>query len=77
MIAENPARVGSQSRDNLAAGLRSFHLELAARRRGAASHILYNLSGRLDDGAEGLVVVPVLHERTDPARRVTRALSDL
>jgi toxin ParE1/3/4 len=77
MIAENPARTGSQSQDDLAAGLRSFHLEVAARRHGAASHIVYYRLARVADDAEGLVVVRVLHERMDPVRRVTHAVSDL
>jgi toxin ParE1/3/4 len=40
MVAEDPERPGSRRRDDLSPGLRSFHLEIAARRRGAASHVL-------------------------------------
>jgi toxin ParE1/3/4 len=61
MIAENSDRPGSRERRDLGAGIRSFHLELAAGRRGAASHILYYLRGRLESGSEGVIIVRVLH----------------
>ncbi len=74
MVAEEPERPGSQPRDGLAAGVRSFHIELAAGRRGAAAHLVYYLRGRLDDGSDGVIIARMLHERMDPLRHVTRDL---
>lgn len=74
MVAENPERPGSRQRDDLATGVRSLHVELAARRRGAAAHVLYYLRGRLDDGRDGVIIVRVLHDRMEPLRHLTRGL---
>jgi toxin ParE1/3/4 len=74
MAAEAPERPGSVGRPELSEGVRSFHLELAARRRGAASHILYYRRGHLNDGSEGVIILRVLHERMEPARGVARGL---
>jgi toxin ParE1/3/4 len=74
MAAENPERPGSRQRDDLAGGLRSLHVELAARRRGAASHVVYYLRGRLDDGRDGVIIVRMLHDRMEPLRHLTREL---
>ena len=52
-VAEDPERPGSRQRDELATGARSFHIELAARRHGAASHALYYLRGQLAEGRKG------------------------
>ena len=60
-MAEDPDRPGSRDRRDLGVGIRSFHLELAAGRRGAASYILYSLRGRLDAGGEGVIIARVLH----------------
>ncbi len=40
MVGQSPMRPGSNARDELGEGVRCFHVELAALRRGAASHIL-------------------------------------
>jgi toxin ParE1/3/4 len=74
MVAENPERPGSRQRDDLATGVRSLHVELAARRRGAAAHVLYYLRGRLDDGRDGVIIIRVLHDRMEPLRHLTRGL---
>ncbi len=74
MVAENPERPGSRHRHDLGTGIRSFHLELAAGRRGAASHILYYLRGRLSDGSDGVVITRVLHEGMDPTRHLSADL---
>ena len=71
MIASDPARRGSRARDDLVPGLRSFAIELVARRRGAAAHVFYYTLGTLDDGSEGVIILRVLHERMDPARHIT------
>jgi toxin ParE1/3/4 len=68
LVAENPLRPGSRARDDLGRGIRSFHIERAARRRGAAAHILYYLRGKLGDGRDGIIIVRVLHEAMEPAR---------
>ena len=70
MVAADPMRRGSRPRDDVAAGVRSFHIELAARRRGAAAHLLYYAQGQLDDGREGVIILRVLHERMDPGRHI-------
>jgi toxin ParE1/3/4 len=74
MVAENPERPGSHGRTELGEAIRSFHLELAERRRGAASHILYYLRGRLDDGTQGVVIARVLHEAMDPTQHILQDL---
>jgi toxin ParE1/3/4 len=74
LAADRPDRPGSRSREELAAGLRSFHIEMAARRRGAGAHVVYYLRERLEDGHDGIVVVRVLHERMEPLRHLTREL---
>ncbi len=74
MVAEQPERPGSRRRDDLAAGIRSFHLEIAAGRRGAAAHVVYYMRGRLDDGSEGVIIARLLHERMEPLRHLTRGL---
>ena len=72
--AENPVRPGSRPRDDLAPGVRSFHLDHAARRRGGAAHILYYLRGEIADGREGVIIARVLHEAMEPARYIARGL---
>jgi toxin ParE1/3/4 len=74
MVAENPERAGSRQRDDLATGVQSLHVELAARRRGAAAHVLYYLRGCLDDGRDGVIIIRVLHDRMEPLRHLTRGL---
>jgi toxin ParE1/3/4 len=67
MIGDNPERVGSRKRDDLLDGLRSFHVELAAGRLGAASHVLYYLR---DDGGDGVIILRVLHRRMDSVMHI-------
>jgi toxin ParE1/3/4 len=77
MVAEKPDRPGTVDRGELAPGVRSLHLEFAARRRGGAAHCLYYLRTPLSDPTEGIVIVRVLHERMEPRYRVLRSLSDV
>jgi len=72
MVADDPERVGSRQRDDIAPGVRSLHVELAARRRHAASHILYYLRGRVDDGTDGVIIARVLYDGMDPLRHLGR-----
>jgi toxin ParE1/3/4 len=74
LAAERPDRPGSRSRDELSAGLRSLHVEMAARRRGAAVHVVYYLREQFDDGQSGIAVIRVLHERMEPLRHLTRTM---
>lgn len=68
MVAAEPRRPGSRDRGELGDGVRSFHAELAAKRRGAASHVLYYVEGVLDeDGGPGVVILRVLHEAMEPS----------
>ncbi len=66
MIAGEPEWPASRAREELGPGVRSFHIELAAGRRGAASHAVYYMRDRLEDGSNGIVVLRILHERMDP-----------
>src|SRR3954471_11813214 len=73
MVGADPMRPGSVLRDDLGAGLRSFHIEFAARRRAAAAHVLYYLQSTGDHGREGVIILRVLHERMDPTRHFSPA----
>lgn len=77
MVAENPDRPSSLDRSELAPGVRLLHLELAARRRGAAAHCLYYMKGKLSDGSTGTIILRVLHEHMEPRYRIVRALRDM
>jgi toxin ParE1/3/4 len=70
LVAAEPERPGSLRRADLGPGIRSFHVELAARRRGAASHILYYLRAQLEDDTEGIVIARVLHKSMEPGRHL-------
>ena len=74
LLGAEPMRIGSRRRDDLGRGIRSFHFELAAQRRGAAAHVLYYVQGTLDDGRDGVIILRVLHERMDPARHLSDEL---
>jgi len=74
MIRDDSHHPGSLDRSELGPGVRLFHLELAAGRRGAAAHGLYHSTGRLSDGTMGTVVLRVLHERMEPRYKVVRSL---
>jgi toxin ParE1/3/4 len=77
MLGESPMRPGSRAREELREGVRSFHLELAAGRRGAASHVLYYVVGPMEDGTSGAVIIRVLWEGMEPGPRVAIGLDDL
>jgi toxin ParE1/3/4 len=77
MVGEEPLRPSSRRREELGPGVRSFHLEIAAGRRGAASHVLYYIPGLLEDGTEGAVILRVLWEGMEPRRLVASGLEDV
>ena len=70
MVASEPERPGSRPRDELAPGVRSFHLELAAGRAGAAAHQIYYNRQDFADGGAGVAILRVLHERMEPRYRI-------
>ncbi|MGH7034912.1 MAG: type II toxin-antitoxin system RelE/ParE family toxin [Stellaceae bacterium] len=74
MVGKNPTRPGSRTRDDLGQGIRSFHIEVAAARSGAASHILYYVPGFLEDGSPGAVILRVLWEGMEPKLRIAQGL---
>lgn len=65
MVAQQPARPASWERHDIADGVRSFHVEHAAGRRGAASHMLFY---RTDD--LGVTILRVLHQSMDAGSHV-------
>jgi toxin ParE1/3/4 len=74
MVAEDPLRPSSLDRSDIKDRVRSFHLELVAGRRGAASHKLYYAKMADRDQEPIVVILRVLHERMEPKHRLLRAL---
>ncbi|KAA0679736.1 type II toxin-antitoxin system RelE/ParE family toxin [Roseomonas genomospecies 6] len=74
MVAEDPDRGGSWDRGRIVPGLRAFHLEQAAGRRGAAAHTLYYTVERLAGEPQGIVILRLLHERMEPDRRIPQSV---
>ena len=70
LVASEPARPGSKDRGDLAEGMRSFPVALAAKRRGASAHVLFYVPDRPD----GVLIVRVLHHSMDPRSRLRGAL---
>jgi toxin ParE1/3/4 len=77
MVGQSPMRSGSKARAELGEGVRSFHVELAAPRRGAASHILYYVAGPMEDGTPGATILRALWQGMDPKPRVMLGLDEL
>jgi toxin ParE1/3/4 len=73
MLADDPTRRGSRSRDDLGSDIRSFHVQRAVRRGAAAVHVLfYLIEHQHPDGSAEILILRVLHERMDPARHLDR-----
>ena len=53
-----------------------MHLQLAAKRQGGASHVLYYRTDKSSDGTSELVILRLLGDRMEPRRRVALALRD-
>ena len=70
MIAAEPDRPGSRKRSDLHPEIRSFHLDLAAGRIGAAAHHIYYVKQEIAEGEEGIVILRILHERMDVQRHI-------
>jgi toxin ParE1/3/4 len=76
LIADEPNRAASKARTDIGSGVRSFHLQLAAKRQGGASHVIYyRVDGRSGNQQE-LVVLRLLADRMEPRRRVARSLRE-
>jgi len=72
IVAADPERGGSWDRGSVVPGLRAFHLENAAGKRGAAAHTLYYAVERLPDGSPRVVILRLLHERMEPKLHIAR-----
>lgn len=64
LVAGDPLRPGSKDWSDLKAGMRSFPVALAARRRGASPHLLFYVPDA--PAGTGILVVRVLHQAMDP-----------
>jgi toxin ParE1/3/4 len=73
-IVENPNRASTQDRSELRAGVRSFHLQLAAGKSRGAAHILYYCVETDRTGTAELIIIRVLAEQMEPKRRVLSGL---
>jgi len=67
-VAADPDRASTRPRDELGAGVRSFHVGLAASRRSAAAHVLYYLVR-----GDVVIVLRVLGDGMEPKARVALA----
>lgn len=76
LVGKDPLRPSSRPRDELGQGVRSLHIEVAAGRRGAASHLLHYIPGALEDGTPGAVILRVLGERMEPGPAMVRGLDE-
>jgi toxin ParE1/3/4 len=74
MVADDPSRPASFERSDIRSGVRSFHLEHAAKKRHGASHLLYFIQAQGVDGDGEVIILRVLHESMEPKKRLVRAL---
>ena len=70
MVAEEPDRIGSIDRRDIAEGFRAYPVWIAARRRGASPHILFYVRE-----AGGIAILRILHASMDPAAHLTPSQS--
>ena len=75
LISENPLLPGSLDRSAIASGVRQFNLELAADRRGAASHHIYYLTLPSPNDPLETFILRVLHEKMEAGARIGRAVA--
>jgi plasmid stabilization system protein ParE len=64
------AAVERVAADPLGPGWRSFHIGNAARRKGAAAHVLFYRPVMVADGETEVLIARVLHEHMDPERHI-------
>jgi toxin ParE1/3/4 len=74
LVAQNPDRAGSRLREDIGVDVRAFHIELAGKRVGAGSHVLYYSVGLINETKTGLIIARILHDSMEPAVRVIEAL---
>jgi len=72
MVAEEPTRGGSWDRGAVVPGLRAFHLEHAAGKSGAASHMLYYAIERQANRSPRVIILRLLHESMEPRLHIAR-----
>jgi len=72
-VADEPKRGGSWDSGAIVPGLRAFHLEHAAGKRGAAAHTLYYAVEVLADASPRVVILRLLHETMEPQLHIARA----
>ena len=70
MVGDEPMRPSSKAREDLGPAVRSFHIEIAAGRRGAASHVLYYIPRTGEETEAGVTVLRVLWEGMEPGRLI-------
>jgi plasmid stabilization system protein ParE len=72
MVTDDPLRASSKDRSDIRRGLRSFHLQLAARRQGGAAHVIFYRPSESDPSE--LIIVRILGDEMEPKQRVVAAL---
>ena len=72
LVGDDPLRAGSRDRADVVPGLRSFHMELAGQRRGAAAHVVFYMAGQA--AGDAVLILRILHEAMDPRSRIFGAL---
>jgi toxin ParE1/3/4 len=71
LVAAAPDRAGSRSRQDLRPKIRSFAIERASARRGAAAQVLYYVA----NATKGVLIIRILNGRMDPSRHIALSLS--
>ncbi len=72
MVGDDPQRPGSRDRADITPGLRSFHVERAGQRRGAAAHVVFYTAAQ--GAGDAVVMLRILHEAMDPRSRLLGVL---
>lgn len=73
MLAADPLRGGSWDRGFFVPGLRAFHLDYAAGRRGASAHALYYALDPSPHGPPCVIILRLLHESMEPRLHLARS----
>ncbi|MBX3579108.1 MAG: type II toxin-antitoxin system RelE/ParE family toxin [Rhizobiaceae bacterium] len=75
-LKEDAYRPATRDRPEIGAKVRSLHLQLVAKRKGAASHVIYYRQRAAEDGQAELIILRVLGDRMMPGRRVRSILRE-